>query len=96
MSEEKVFCEECRKLVNYEVRTLETIRYIGDFAIDFNEKIATCCECGCEVYVDKINDENLDELYKQFALKRSEIKSKEDYKKCELAFKRINKNKAEK
>ena len=52
MKDKKVFCEECRKLVNYNVSEKEAIRNLKDTAVQFNEKIATCCECGCEVYVE--------------------------------------------
>lgn len=68
MKEKKVFCEECRKLVNYNVSEKETIRNLKDTAVQFNEKIATCCECGCEVYVDELNEDNLNELYRQYRI----------------------------
>lgn len=68
MKEKKVFCEECRKLVNYNISEKETTRKLKDTNVRFIEKIATCCECGYEVYVDELNDLNLDELYSQYRI----------------------------
>lgn len=68
MKEKMIFCEECRKLVNYKVSEKETTRKLKDTNVKFNEKIAHCCECGCEVYVDELNDVNLDELYNQYRI----------------------------
>lgn len=68
MKEKKVFCEECRKLVNYKISEKETTRKLKDTNVKFIEKIATCCECGGEVYVDELNDLNLDELYTQYRI----------------------------
>lgn len=68
MKEKKIFCEECRKLVNYKISEKETTRKLKDTNVKFIEKIATCCECGYEVYVDELNDLNLDELYNQYRI----------------------------
>ncbi|MBR1762785.1 MAG: DUF4065 domain-containing protein [Eubacterium sp.] len=68
MKETMVFCEKCRKLVNYNVNEKETTRKLKDTNVKFVEKIAHCSECGCEVYVDEINNMNLDELYNQFRI----------------------------
>lgn len=63
MNEKMAFCEECRKDVAYSSENVsltgtlkgEDYRYMGEKAV--------CSECGGEVYVGEIEDQNLKALY---------------------------------
>lgn len=58
-----VFCDKCREDVDYRVEerlleaTLKGERY------HYHGKVAYCADCGEEIYVPEINDENLNALY---------------------------------
>lgn len=65
----KPFCEECRKNANYialatpmsaEIQG-ETYTYLGTQAL--------CAECGSELYIPEIIDQNLDSLYDVYTKK---------------------------
>ena len=55
----KVFCEECRKFVEYDVfEELVTVT-LKNTEIRYKEKYAKCKECGCDIFVEELNDLNL-------------------------------------
>lgn len=60
---EKVFCENCRKEVTYNVIVDEnSTRKVGDTDVIIDEAKAYCQKCGSEIYVDELNDYNLDQI----------------------------------
>lgn len=63
MNEKKVFCEECRKDVAYTVTDIIMNEKLKDETYEFKGKVAFCQECGAEVYVSEIEDDNLKVLY---------------------------------
>ena len=58
----KVLCCTCRKLVDYTPHSRVASHEIGGKEIIFHEKYATCNECGDEVTVPGLDDENIKEL----------------------------------
>ena len=67
-SPNKVLCPNCRKLVAYETVARMTSRNIKGEKYDYKEKTAFCCECGEEVYVSGIDDDNertIENLYRK-------------------------------
>ena len=66
MKSKVTFCEECREDVNYIVRTVPMEGKIKDKTYSYIGKQAYCCDCGMEVYVGKIVDDNLFALYDVF------------------------------
>ncbi|MBN1078303.1 type II TA system antitoxin MqsA family protein [Clostridium botulinum] len=63
---EKVFCEDCNKQVNYSIRTNIIKEYKGEF-VNVEENIAVCNECGKDVFVPEIENDNLKRLYAKYA-----------------------------
>lgn len=63
---DKTFCEECRKDVTYNVETVIIKSKLKDKEYEFTGKKAICSECGNEVYVVDIEDENLKALYDMY------------------------------
>ena len=54
------FCSNCTHLFRtYETRTLKTKFRLGRMDLWYEELRAYCPECGHEIYVDAINDENV-------------------------------------
>lgn len=54
------FCSNCTHLFrNYDTRTLKTKFHIRRMDLWYEELRAYCPECGHEIYVDTINDENV-------------------------------------
>ncbi|MGH4121252.1 type II toxin-antitoxin system antitoxin SocA domain-containing protein [Clostridium sp.] len=73
MNNLNVFCEHCRKDVDY----TEKIEYMsaelkGEIYPYFG-KTATCDECSNEIYVSEVNDYNLIQLYNEFRKKHNII-----------------------
>lgn len=58
----KVLCGNCRKITDYTLRSRVASHEIGGKEIIFREKYAACNECGDEVTVPGIDDENTKEL----------------------------------
>ena len=58
----KVLCCTCGKVTDYTFRSRDTSREVDGKEIIFREKYATCNECGDEVTVPGIDDENTKEL----------------------------------
>lgn len=54
----KTLCCTCRKVTDYKTHSRVAIREIGGKEIIFREKYATCNECGSEVSVVALDDEN--------------------------------------
>lgn len=63
---EKEFCENCRKSVNYTVRERNATTNLNNTEVNYIEKYATCNNCGGEIFVDELNDDNLLEMHKQY------------------------------
>ena len=63
MNRNKTFCEECRRDVEYIVETATIKGKLKGEEYEYTGKKAVCTECGSEVYVADIEDENLKALY---------------------------------
>ena len=72
-----VFCPECRQDVRLSVKEKPDSAELKGEVYKFVSKTAYCDECGIEVYVPEIEDENLKSLYDAYRLKHS-IVSLED------------------
>ena len=57
----KVLCCTCRKVTDYTLHSRVASREISGKEIIFREKYATCNECGGEVTVPGLDDENTKE-----------------------------------
>ncbi|MGN1405245.1 MAG: type II TA system antitoxin MqsA family protein [Erysipelotrichaceae bacterium] len=66
MIKRKVFCENCRKEVEYITEEKKMTATIRSEEYHYKGKEAKCSECGCEVYVEEINDDNLKKLYDEY------------------------------
>lgn len=66
MKTKSVFCEKCREYTTFKVKEQETVHKLKDTNVEFVEKVATCSSCGCEVYVDELNDANLENIYARY------------------------------
>lgn len=58
----KALCGNCRKITDYTLHSRVASHEIGDKEIIFHEKYATCNECGSEVTVSDLDDDNTREL----------------------------------
>ena len=58
----KILCDTCGKITDYTLHSRVIGREIGEKEIIFREKYATCNECGDEVTVPGLDDENTKEL----------------------------------
>lgn len=61
------FCDECRDMVKYTIDTREGLSEVKGEEVKYAEKIALCNECGKEIFISEIMDENLkaiDEAYR--------------------------------
>ena len=58
----KTLCRTCGKVTDYKTHSRFAIHEIGGKEIVFREKYATCNECGSEVLVAALDDENEREL----------------------------------
>ncbi len=77
MMNRSIFCPECRKDVKFSVKEkVDSAQLKGD-VYEFISKTAYCDECGAEVYVPEIEDENLKALYDAYRQKHG-IVSLED------------------
>ena len=73
MNERMTFCEECRKDVAYFAEDLSMKDTLKGEEYEFVGKKVTCDECGNEVYVAEIEDENLKALYDVYRQKNGII-----------------------
>lgn len=58
----KTLCGTCGKVTEYTLHSRISSREINGMFVQFNEKYATCDDCGDEVKVPEINDENTREF----------------------------------
>ena len=58
----EVLCWNCRKKVAYRINARKEVRMIKGIRYHYNEKYAICCECGEELTVPGLDDENENEL----------------------------------
>lgn len=65
---EKEFCENCRKSVDCTVRERNATTNLNNTEVNYIEKYATCNNCGGEIFVDELNDDNLLEMHKQYRI----------------------------
>ena len=63
MDQKKVFCEECRKDVEYTITDVVMTGTIKGTTYDYPGREARCIDCGSLIYVPEINDHNLKALY---------------------------------
>jgi hypothetical protein len=73
MNRNKTFCEECRRDVEYMVETATIKGKLKGEEYEYTGKKAVCTECGSEVYVADIEDENLKALYDTYRQKNGII-----------------------
>lgn len=77
MSNQIVFCPECRQDVKYSVKTNRESTKLKGEVYEFDTHTAYCEKCGGEVYVAELEDENLKSLYDAYR-KKHEIIHLED------------------
>ena len=63
MDFEKIFCENCRNDVEYNVIEEQMIGTIKGETYTYTGKVAKCKECNYDIFVNSINDYNLKALY---------------------------------
>lgn len=73
MKKGKVFCEECRKDVDFTVNEQQLTGKIKGEIYKYKGKVAHCAKCGTEIYVAEINDFNLKALYDEYREKNDII-----------------------
>jgi len=73
MKEKMTFCEKCRKDVTYYGESISMTGTLKGEEYNYPGKKAICAECGSEVYVAKIEDENLKALYDAYRQKNDII-----------------------
>jgi uncharacterized phage-associated protein len=71
MNGKMTFCEKCRKDVFYLGESVAIIGKLKGEEYNYTGKRATCTECGAEVYVAEIEDENHKALYDAYRQKNS-------------------------
>ena len=57
-----VLCGNCRKVTDYTLHSRISSREMNGMFVQFSEKYATCNDCGYEVKVHGIDDENTREF----------------------------------
>lgn len=73
MNRKEVFCEHCRKDVFYTVKHQSMSSELKGMNYSYDGKIAICEECGNELFVNEVNDYNLEQLYSEFRQKNNII-----------------------
>ncbi|KEI16860.1 DNA-binding protein [Clostridium novyi B str. ATCC 27606] len=63
--ENETFCTKCNKIVNYKVRK-DVIKYYREVEVNVEENIAVCNECNEDIFVMKLEIDNLKRLYKKY------------------------------
>ena len=66
MNRKETFCEHCRKDVLYIEKQQSMSSELKGETYNYDGKIAICEECNNEVFVNEVNDYNLDQLYSEF------------------------------
>ena len=67
------FCDECRDMVKYTIGTREGSSEVKGGEVKYTEKIALCKECGKEIFISEIMDENLIAIDKAYRSDKSLI-----------------------
>lgn len=82
MKNKKVFCEECRRDVEFIVNDKQMTGTIKGETYNYIGKMAYCIDCESEIYVDEVNDFNLKALYDEYRKKNDIISLEEILKIC--------------
>ena len=72
----KVYCPYCKKEVEYKIEKRELKEFRGTQVNTF-ENVAICSECNQDLYVNKIEDENNERIYKIYREKANIIKAED-------------------
>ncbi|MDD2484723.1 MAG: DUF4065 domain-containing protein [Eubacteriales bacterium] len=73
MTNRIVFCPECRQDVRFSIKEKSDSAELKGEVFEFVSKTAFCEDCGAEVYVPEIEDENLKALYNVYRQKHGII-----------------------
>jgi putative zinc finger/helix-turn-helix YgiT family protein len=73
MSNQFAFCPECRQDVKYSVKENKESAKLKGEVYEFTSRTAYCEKCGGEIYVAKLEDENLKSLYDAYRQKHDII-----------------------
>ena len=55
----KTFCPECRKEVEYSINESIEEKEVRGLKFEYKAERAYCCECGSEIFIPELHDENL-------------------------------------
>ena len=72
----KVYCPYCKKEVEYKIERRELKEFRG-IKVNTFENVAICNECNQDLYVNKIEDENNERIYKIYREKANIIKAED-------------------
>lgn len=72
----KVYCPYCKKEVEYKIEQRELKEFRG-IEVNTFENVAICDECNQDLYVNKIEDENNERIYKIYREKANIIKAED-------------------
>ena len=72
----KVYCPYCEKEVEYKIEKRELKEFRG-IEVNTFENVAICNECNQDLYVNKIEDENNERIYKIYREKANIIKAED-------------------
>ena len=72
----KVYCPYCKKEVEYKIEQRELKEFRG-IEVNTIENVAICNECNQDLYVNKIEDENNERIYKIYREKANIIKAED-------------------
>ena len=72
----KVYCPYCKKEVEYKIEKRELKEFRG-IEVNTFENVAICNECNQDLYVNKIEDENKERIYKIYREKANIIKAED-------------------
>ena len=62
----KIFCPECRENVTFKIKEQPAMHQFKEKNYTFVEKVAFCDNCGAELCIDKLDEENLKNLYSKY------------------------------
>lgn len=62
----RVFCPECRKEVSYKITERPAVQQLKGKDYSFTEKVAFCDDCGSELFIDALSEENMKRLYLKY------------------------------
>lgn len=66
MIPKEVFCEECRKDVEYTIASVPMVGTIKGKEYQYSGSEARCVDCGSPLYIPELSDANLRSLYDVF------------------------------